>query len=382
MIMCIVLAACQNDEQPENESENQVEVEMTNNEEAAADREALRQQQFEDSLAASYQISKEETYQLPVSAILHEQPAAATSSSYVHELEQGDEVAVIGALEEMVQVVSGDKSGWIAAWLLTSDAKQIKQVEPYEMIVGTPVVFSMYPDQETPYGFELAEGKVVQVHREYEDWVDVRYISGESAYLDNHWIPKSALVPYEPELAKDGLVKPGTEYWLDFQFGVWVTGATETELEVEGPGGAGGTIAKEDFIPNPFTKPMLSIRYIPPMNMTQNWQVAGFDGEQVILKQNNLEIGEGASSEETAAEEKREISALINQVTGFGSYPFQFYLQFDTVEIELSSSEEFKQQFESDASFRMMLNEMLHQPLTHLPIDLTLTPEYMSEALK
>ncbi len=170
--------------------------------------------------------------------------------------------------QDYVQIVdlSGAK-GWVPLWYMTSDrdnAGSIEQVqEPYEMIVDKPVKYRSYPEEPEPSGFELWQGKVVQVVSTYgEDWVEIEVVTYDSPYAGNKWVRKDELIPYEESKAMEGFVfapdvtlydEKGTALQvLPILTNLYIEGERGNRYKVIAGGGISGYLDKIDFVANPF----------------------------------------------------------------------------------------------------------------------------------
>jgi len=143
----------------------------------------------------------------------------------------------------------------------------VDKVEPYEMIVASPIAFRLYPDEPQPSGFELEPGKVVQVTARYGEWMRVNIVTYDSPHTGDKWVPASALEAWNPAKAKEGLLRAGAKvyaedgreieapYALD---PVHIYGEygeeTSGRYRIGAAGGYTGFIDKTDFMPGPFLK--------------------------------------------------------------------------------------------------------------------------------
>lgn len=166
-----------------------------------------------------------------------------------------------------VQITDGaGQAGWIPEWYSTNEESghRVSQFDdPYVMIVDKPVKYRMYPGEQTPSGFELWAGKVVQVVGRYEHWLEINVVTYDSPYMENKWVRDDELVPYEDNMANEG--------YLGFQdvplydengkvtqkitpiTTVYIEGEQGDRYRIIAAGGISGYIDKKDFVPNPFS---------------------------------------------------------------------------------------------------------------------------------
>ncbi|MFD2672103.1 hypothetical protein [Marinicrinis sediminis] len=331
---------------------------------------------------------------LPATVILYEQPYAQTAVSYVDELKQGTQVEIIDAApeEEMVKVRTTRQQGWVPAWMLMEKAQEMVEVTPYEMIVKQQTSFYLYPEQEEPYGFELEKGRVVQIQKEFDDWVEVDFLIGDAGYIDHRWMRKDRLMRYEDDQARDGLVIPGRTAYADFRFGVWIIGEEDGEYQVEGPGGATGTVPIEDFIPNPFANPLFELHYTHDEGMDRNWIVADVQEDHFVLERpaptesdpdSQLDTDtETDTNGDPDAEVHRDAEGEAQVVTAEDSLILPFedllvsdtrsrlkpVLRYPTTDVELAITEKWVQQLMTDTAYREAVKEQLDQPFTVLTL--------------
>lgn len=170
---------------------------------------------------------------------------------------------VIEIRDDFAKITSGGVSGWIPAWYLSreSDDSQLSTVKPYEMLVLNPIVFRLYPDEAKPSGFELQAGKVVQITREYRDWVGIELFAYDTPYLGEKWVPKSDLAAWDPNRAREGVLREGAQVFNEkggakdpppASGPIWIEREQSNRYQIIAPGGYTGYIEKSDFVPNPF----------------------------------------------------------------------------------------------------------------------------------
>lgn len=210
-------------------------------------------------------------YSLKSEVEVLEQPEAYTSVPSLFVAHPGPYYMVKDRRNGFVQVTNVVSSqwpatGWIPEWYLRTDeaSAQAEEVEPYQLIVASPAAFRLYPDEPQPSGFELEPGKVVQVTARYGDWMRVNIVTYDSPYAGDKWVPASALEPWDPEKAKEGLLRAGAKVYTEdgrekeappalepIQLG---GEATDGRYWIGAPGGYAGLIDKADFMPGPFVK--------------------------------------------------------------------------------------------------------------------------------
>jgi hypothetical protein len=158
-------------------------------------------------------------------------------------------------------------AGWIPSWYLVKSGEndpgdRIEQLEqPYEMIVDKPVKYRIYPGEIEPSGFELWEGKVVQVVAKYADWLEINVVTYDSPYVENKWVRQDELIPYEASKAKEGYVQVQGATLYDEQgnktenipglTNVYIEGELGDRYRVTASGGRSGYMDKSAFVPNP-----------------------------------------------------------------------------------------------------------------------------------
>jgi hypothetical protein len=170
-----------------------------------------------------------------------------------------------GSFVQIVPDVSNDQqlTGWIPEWYLSSDGStKIEKVEPYELIVAKTVSFSLHPEEQVPSGFPLDSGKVVQVTGRFENWLRVNIITYDSPNVGDKWVPESALEKWDPEKAMEGFLKVnakvydenGTEKDAPNHLNpIRIYAKQGDKYLISSAGGYTGVIAKQDFVPNPFS---------------------------------------------------------------------------------------------------------------------------------
>lgn len=166
-----------------------------------------------------------------------------------------------------VQITDGaGQTGWIPEWYATDEEsghRVSRFDDPYVRIVDKPVKYRMYPGEQTPSGFELWAGKVVQVVGRYENWLEINVVTYDSPYAENKWVREDELIPYEDNMANEGYTgmqdvplydEDGkeTQKITPITY-VYIEGEQGDRYRIIAAGGISGYIDKEDFVPNPFS---------------------------------------------------------------------------------------------------------------------------------
>ncbi|XEC95793.1 hypothetical protein AB6A23_04270 [Paenibacillus tarimensis] len=178
----------------------------------------------------------------------------------------GEPYAVVESANGFLRIKSEGREGWIDEWYVTPEPNErsVVPVDPYVMLVGTPVAYRRHPGEKEPSGFELQAGKVVQVYKEYQDWVCIRIITYDQPYEGDKWVRTTELVAWDPAKAKEGKVRPGAvvrresgeEEALPIANPVYIQEEmNDDRYRIGSAGGLTGFIDKKDFIPNPFLPP-------------------------------------------------------------------------------------------------------------------------------
>lgn len=189
-------------------------------------------------------------------------PEAITTEEPVFLAFPNREYEVLETKGAFTHIALDGMTGWIPSWYVIQDAAggKVAEVTPYEMLVPKIVKYSLYPGEPEPSGFELWAGKVVRVHKTYEDWVAVAVITYDSFYVGDKWLPKSALIPYDPTAAKEGRLKQGAAVYDEkgrtkdplSSDPIFIEGESNGRYRISSTGGYTGYIEKPDFVPNPF----------------------------------------------------------------------------------------------------------------------------------
>lgn len=182
----------------------------------------------------------------------------------------------VTVLEKRNGFVKIGEKRWIPEWYLNKDAdKRLKEVrlsqflterpvvtvEPYYGVIATGVNFSLYPGEPKPSGGVLKYGRVVQVIRDYQDWVCVNVFSYDGRkYAGDKWVPKQNVGVYDSSGVQEGLLKEqvealsptGTPAYLSRGGKIVIEGETDGLYRIRSTTGFTAKIHKSDFLPNPF----------------------------------------------------------------------------------------------------------------------------------
>lgn len=200
----------------------------------------------------------------PARALPESQPYA---NHVIFEGNTTDTYTVAETAADFSKIVDKEgQSGWIPSWYLVGpDDNGVREqtlAEPYVMLVDKPVTYRLYPDEPTPTGFELWSGKVVQVVGTYgDDWLEINVVTYDSPYMENKWVRKDELIPYDAGKAKEGYIgtagaqisgEEGGQQELPLLTRVYIEREEGDRYWVTAGGGAAGYLNKADFAPNPF----------------------------------------------------------------------------------------------------------------------------------
>lgn len=208
---------------------------------------------------------REQIYYLKSDVEALERPIAYSTASKVFTGLQEVPYSVLSSEGDFVQIrsllSSSDASGWIPAWYLRPEGEMIQaeKIAASEQIVKTTTVFSRYPDEPEPSGYELQPGKVVLVKAWYGDWMKVEFVTYDSPLFGDKWVHASRLETWDPAKAKEGFLRPGAVvYGHDGQVledpptgSIFIAGEEEGRYRIGAAGGWTGLIDKADFVPGP-----------------------------------------------------------------------------------------------------------------------------------
>ncbi|QGQ95556.1 hypothetical protein EHS13_12025 [Paenibacillus psychroresistens] len=187
---------------------------------------------------------------------------AIGSETYYHFLATADHsYEVLETKDDQALINFNGLKGWIPAWYIKKDLDEPKviTVKPYIRIVGENATIWTYPGALASNAFRA--GKVVQVYKEFEEWVCVNFINYAEPNYGDFWVLKKDLIPWDPKKAREGNLKTGasTKY-ADLQENdrIQINNESDDTYEVNAAGGVTEVIYKADFIPNPFINTPLS----------------------------------------------------------------------------------------------------------------------------
>lgn len=283
---------------------------------------------------------------------------------------------------EYVRVVSADHQGWTPLWYFTEEAGEVVDVAPYEMIVNTPTTFSLYPNEEEPYGAELESGKVVQVYKQLGDWVNVRALLRDASYAGDKWIKKQHLTEFDDILAKEGVLILGAKTYDEnglvkeesSGFPLSITGEKENMYSFWAPNGQTGYIFKEDFEPNPFMLPELAMTFALKYDEHASYTVEELTDHLVTLRYFDHAVG--------AEEDVRTVSfdSMLMRQNGVRLYEVNLWLTYSNSGVQLKPTVELIEAIETDPAFRGMLGAMLGEHLDNVEHNLVITTSMIEQA--
>ncbi|MCY9588920.1 hypothetical protein PC41400_26440 [Paenibacillus chitinolyticus] len=183
----------------------------------------------------------------------------------------------VTVLEKRNGFVKIGEKRWIPEWYLNKDAeKRLKEVRlsqflrerpvvtmtaPYYGVIMQDVNFSLYPGEPKPSGGVLKYGRVVEVIRDYRDWVCVNVFSYDGRkYVGDKWVPKENVGVYDSSVAQEGLLKErvealspsGTPAYLHPGARIVIEGEADGFYRIRSQSTYTAKINKSDFLPNPF----------------------------------------------------------------------------------------------------------------------------------
>lgn len=283
---------------------------------------------------------------------------------------------------DYIKVVNADRQGWAPVWYFTKEAGQVVEVAPYEMIVTTPTIFSLYPNEVEPYGVELEPGKVVQVYKQLGDWVNVRALLKDNSYVGDKWIKTQHLTEFDDVLAKEGVLKLGAKIVNEngivieesSGFPVSITGEKENMYSFWAPNGKAGYIYKEDFEPNPFIVPELAMTFAIKHDDHASYTVEELTDHLVTLRYFDHAIG--------AEEDVRTVTfdSMLMKQNGLRLYEVNLWLTYPYSGVQLQPTVELIEAIETDPAFRGKLGAMLGKQLGHVEHNLVITSRMIEQA--
>lgn len=284
---------------------------------------------------------------------------------------------------DYVKVRTADRHGWVSLWYFTDEAGGVTNVEPYEMIIDSPTAFSLYPDEPEPYGFELEAGKVVQIYKEFGDWVCIHALFGEDFYPGDKWIRKSHLIAYDPIFAQEGILKLGSKIYdetgevkeEDSGFALGITGEKGNMYSFWAPGGRTGYILKEDFEPNPFIEPTLAMTFDVNLELGSHYIVEELTGNLITLRyfDYNNSYGPDADTRTVA------FDTMLLRQSGQRLYTLKLWMTYPNSGVELKPTVELINEIETNRQFRTSFGQLLGQPIPNVGHNLVVTADMFRE---
>lgn len=312
-----------------------------------------------------------ETYTIYGETLIHENPDTVLSHHPVGMTRSGNRYIFVEIQDDMVKVKTPDISGWVSLWYFTEEAGNIVEVEPYEMIVISPISTSFYPGGETDYDVALNSGKVVQIYKQVGKWVSVRAQFGDYTNPIDMWVELSSLLHFEPDFANEGVLRLGGKvYNADGRvkeessgFPVMIVGELDNMYEIGAHGGMTGYILKEDFVPNPFVEPVFMMKFAVNVGMAAEYIVESLGRDDVTLRYFDYQHAfEPEDETETVS-----FADMLQVQNGERQYVIELCLSYDGYEVLLKPSAELIERIETDPAFRVQVGERLGEalPVSH-----------------
>ena len=163
------------------------------------------------------------------------------------------------------KIRNGEQVGWVPEWYILH-GHSIFVVNPYEVLIKQPTSFLLYPEDGAYKSFELQEGTVVQIQKEYGDWVGIDLMLYAEPMEGDKWIRKTDITNYSSDKAKEGyawnnriglvLYDENGEMmqYSHYPLPARIEGETDSMYQIIAPGGINNYIRKSDFLPNPFAE--------------------------------------------------------------------------------------------------------------------------------
>lgn len=285
---------------------------------------------------------------------------------------------------DYIKVVSADYQGWTSLWYFTPEAEQAVDVVPYEMIVSTPTTFALYPNEEEPYGLQLESGQVVQIYKQFGDWVNVRAMINDGLYPGDKWIKKQHLTEFDMMLAKEGVLKLGSKIYDEnglvkeekSGFPLSITGERENMFSFWAPNGQTGYILKEDFEPNPFIVPELVMTFAIIDDEDASYTVEELTESEVTVRYVDHMLG--------AEDDVRTVSfeTMLMMQNGVRLYEVNLWLTYPYSGVELKPTVELIDAIETDPAFRGRLGALLWKHFGNVKHDLVISTNLIEEAYR
>lgn len=356
------------------------EIEDTANEEEGVEEETLE----EENLVVwteKYGIEIGQEYVINSETGIYLHPERLAFQNQLDSTHRGERYLIEDIQGPLAKIKAGDKTGWVSIWYFTEEAKDIRFGDPHELIVMQPVTFSFYPNEEEPYGFELMAGKVVQVTKRYNDWVSVHMIKHNSGYPGDIWIKREHLVAYDENMASEGILVLGSKIYDEAGllkeeqsgFPVTITGEQGDKYKFEAAGGKTGYIFKEDFVPNPFIRPILTMRFAVNFGMEADYLVDELTAHRVKVRyfdyQHFFEPEEDARTVP--------FDEMMQSIEGIREHFIDLYLSYSYHHVKLNPTNTLIDLIETEPSFREKLGKILFTEFDGVGHDLNITVDML-----
>ncbi len=398
LVVLLIIAGCSSKKKQEATEQNNVEqmeiaeesiepelndsdIEETLDEEQVVEEETIE----EDNLIVwtekyGIEIGKEYVINGETGIYLH--PERLALQNQLDSTHRGERYLIEDIQGPLAKIKARDKSGWASVWYFTDEAKDIRFGDPHELIVLQPVTFSYYPNEEDPYGFELATGKVVQVIKRYNDWVSVRAIIHDPGYPGDIWIKRDHLIAYDENMASEGILVLGSKVYDEAGrvkedksgFPVTITGEQGDKYKFEAAGGKTGYIFKEDFVPNPFIRPILTMRFAVNFGMEADYLVDKLTAHRVTVRY--FDYQHFFEPEEEARTVP--FDEMMQSIEGIREHFIDLYLSYSYQHVKLNPTNTLIDLIETEPSFRENLGKILFKEFDGIGHELNITVDMLN----
>lgn len=159
---------------------------------------------------------------------------------------------------KFAKVEYNSNSGWIPAWYLSDEAKNVNLLSPFLLLTKEKAGLYLYPEGDIAYDntYHIEEGRVIMVMAEYKNWYLANFLRYDCPEYDLLWINKDKTIAYSVDMAKEGYLNENT--FLCTKEGIMtdeiiegyviITSNEKDLYKVTGAGGQGGYIRKSDFL--------------------------------------------------------------------------------------------------------------------------------------